>query len=144
MGVGAHRCHERRIPRRGGYVLGEASDGLDDHDLSRPRNFGGGRSLEEGVTVSEEAAAFANPHYSNVGLLPGEVLSVRELLMVTMVSSDVAAYVLGEALDDGSVDDIVERMNGEAEALGLEDTSFRTRSASTPAASTPAPGIWWR
>ncbi len=64
--------------------------------------------------------------------------------MAAMVSSDTAAYVLAEALDDGSVDDFVERMNGEAEVLGLEDTSFQTRSASPPAASTQAPGIWWR
>jgi D-alanyl-D-alanine carboxypeptidase (penicillin-binding protein 5/6) len=35
--------------------------------------------LDEEVTVSEEAAAFAVPAYSNVGLLPGDVLSAREL-----------------------------------------------------------------
>jgi D-alanyl-D-alanine carboxypeptidase (penicillin-binding protein 5/6) len=82
--------------------------------------------LEEEVTVSPEAASFANPPYSNVGLLPGDVLSVRELLMAAMISSgDDAAYALAESLGDGSVDDFVERMNGEAEALGLEDTSFQ-------------------
>jgi serine-type D-Ala-D-Ala carboxypeptidase (penicillin-binding protein 5/6) len=82
--------------------------------------------LEEEVAVSQEAAALANPPYSNVGLLPGDVLSVRELLMAAMISSgDDAAYALVEALGEGSVDDFVERMNGEAEALGLEDTSFQ-------------------
>ncbi len=85
-----------------------------------------GADLEEEVTVSQEAAAFATPAYSNVGLLPGDVLSVRELLMATMISSgDDAAYALAESLGDGSVDDFVGRMNGEAEALGLEDTSFQ-------------------
>jgi serine-type D-Ala-D-Ala carboxypeptidase (penicillin-binding protein 5/6) len=69
--------------------------------------------LEAEVTVSQEAAAFANPAYSNVGLLPGDVLSVTELLMATMISSG-----------DGGVDDLVERMNGDANALRLEDTHF--------------------
>ena len=81
--------------------------------------------LEAEVTASQEAAAFANPAYSNVGLLPGDVLSVTELLMATMISSgDVAAYALVESLSDGGVDDLVERMNEEANALGLEDTHF--------------------
>lgn len=81
--------------------------------------------LEAEVTASQEAAAFANPAYSNVGLLPGDVLSVTELLMATMISSgDAAAYALVESLSDGGVDDLVERMNEEANALGLEDTHF--------------------
>jgi D-alanyl-D-alanine carboxypeptidase (penicillin-binding protein 5/6) len=82
--------------------------------------------LEEEVTVSQEAAAFARPPYSNVGLLPGDILSVRELLMAAMISSgDDAAYALAESLGDGSVEAFVGKMNGEAEALGLEDTSFQ-------------------
>jgi D-alanyl-D-alanine carboxypeptidase (penicillin-binding protein 5/6) len=51
--------------------------------------------LEEEVNVSKEAAAFAPSHYSNVDLLPGDVLSVTELLMATMIASgDAAAYAL--------------------------------------------------
>jgi D-alanyl-D-alanine carboxypeptidase (penicillin-binding protein 5/6) len=81
--------------------------------------------LEREVTVSREAAAFATPLYSNVGLLPGDVLSVRELLMATMISSgDDAAYALAESLGGGSVEDLIARMNGEVAALGLEDTHF--------------------
>jgi D-alanyl-D-alanine carboxypeptidase (penicillin-binding protein 5/6) len=81
--------------------------------------------LEQEVTVSREAAAFASPLYSNVGLLPGDVLSVRELLMATMISSgDDAAYALAESLGGGSVEDLIARMNGEVAALGLEDTHF--------------------
>ncbi len=81
--------------------------------------------LEEEVTVSEEAAAFARPPYSNVGLLPGDVLSVRELLKATMISSgDDAAYALAEHLGDGSAQGFVEKMNRETEALGLENTRF--------------------
>jgi serine-type D-Ala-D-Ala carboxypeptidase (penicillin-binding protein 5/6) len=52
--------------------------------------------LDEEVMVSEDAAAYAAPAYSNVGLLTGDPLSVRELLMATLISSgDDAAYALG-------------------------------------------------
>jgi D-alanyl-D-alanine carboxypeptidase len=82
-------------------------------------------NLEEEVTVSEEAAAFASAPYSNVGLVAGDTLSVRELLMATMISSgDDAAYALAEHLGDGSAQRFVEEMNREAEAFGLEDTHF--------------------
>ena len=81
--------------------------------------------LDEEVTVSEEAAAFAVPAYSNVGLLPGDVLSARELLMATMISSgDDAAYALAEHVGDGSVEGFVGMMNERAEEMGLRDTSF--------------------
>jgi serine-type D-Ala-D-Ala carboxypeptidase (penicillin-binding protein 5/6) len=81
--------------------------------------------LDEEVTVSQRAAAFATPAYSNVGLFAGDVLSVRELLKATLISSgDDAAYALAEHLGDGSVRDFVAKMNQEAETLGLEDTHF--------------------
>jgi D-alanyl-D-alanine carboxypeptidase (penicillin-binding protein 5/6) len=81
--------------------------------------------LDEEVTVSEDAAAFARPPYSNVGLLPGDVLSVRELLMATMISSgDDAAYSLAEHIGGGSAQGFVDEMNRETEALGLDDTRF--------------------
>jgi D-alanyl-D-alanine carboxypeptidase (penicillin-binding protein 5/6) len=81
--------------------------------------------LDKEVAVSWEAAAFAKPPYSNVGLAAGDVLSVRELLEATMISSgDDAAYALAESLGEGSVDDLVDKMNREAESFGLEDTHF--------------------
>ena len=81
--------------------------------------------LDEEVTVSEEAAAFAVPAYSNVGLLPGDVLSGRELLMATMISSgDDAAYALAEHVGNGSVERFVGMMNERAEEMGLQDTGF--------------------
>src|SRR5215210_7565579 len=59
-------------------------------------------NLDEEVTVSEDAAAYATPAYSNVGLLPGDTLSVRELLMATLISSgDDAAYALAEHVGGG-------------------------------------------
>ena len=81
--------------------------------------------LDEPVTVSEEAAAFAVPAYSNVGLLPGDVLSARELLMASMISSgDDAAYALAEHVGGGRVESFVGMMNQRAEEMGLEETSF--------------------
>ncbi len=82
-------------------------------------------NLDEEVTVSEEAAAYAVPAYSNVGLLPGDVLSARELLTASMVASgDDAAYALAEHVGDGSVENFVGMMNEKAEEMGLDDTSF--------------------
>ncbi len=82
-------------------------------------------SLDEEVVVSQEAASFAVPLYSNVGLFPGDTLSVRELMMASLISSgDDAAYALAEHLGDGSVERFVEEMNRRAEALGLRNTRF--------------------
>jgi serine-type D-Ala-D-Ala carboxypeptidase (penicillin-binding protein 5/6) len=81
--------------------------------------------LDEEVTVSEEAAAFAVPAYSNVGLVPGDRLSAGELLMASMISSgDDAAYALAEHVGEGSVERFVGMMNERAERMGLEETSF--------------------
>lgn len=77
-------------------------------------------------TTKIMAAAFATPAYSTVGLVAGETLSVRELLMATMISSgDDAAYTLAEHLGgEAGVEDFVGEMNREAERLGLADTRF--------------------
>ena len=84
--------------------------------------------LGEEVTVSRDAASYATPAYSNVGLLPGDTLSVRELLMAALVSSgDDAAYALAEHVGGGGkagVNRFVETMNEEAETMGLENTHF--------------------
>jgi D-alanyl-D-alanine carboxypeptidase len=84
--------------------------------------------LGEEVTVSRDAASFATPAYSNVGLLPGDTLSVRELLMAALISSgDDAAYALAEHVGGGGkagVNRFVEMMNEEAKTLGLENTHF--------------------
>jgi serine-type D-Ala-D-Ala carboxypeptidase (penicillin-binding protein 5/6) len=84
--------------------------------------------LGEEVTVSRKAASYATPAYSNVGLLPGDTLSVRELLMAALISSgDDAAYAVAEHVGGGGkagVNRFVEMMNEEAEAMGLENTHF--------------------
>jgi len=82
--------------------------------------------LDEEVTVSGKAASYATPAYSNVGLLPGDTLSVRELLMAALISSgDDAAYALAENVGgQGGVNRFVGLMNEEAETLGLKNTHF--------------------
>ena len=84
--------------------------------------------LDEEVTVSKDAAAYATPAYSNVGLMPDDTLSVRELLMAALISSgDDAAYALAEHVGGGGeagVNNFVARMNEEARVLGLKHTHF--------------------
>ena len=82
-------------------------------------------NLNEEVIVSQEAASYATPMYSNVGLFAGDTLSVRELLMASLISSgNDAAHVLAEHLGDGDVESFVEKMNRKAGELGLGDTHF--------------------
>ncbi len=82
-------------------------------------------NLDEEVTISQKAASYATPAYSNVGLFAGDTLSVRELLMASLISSgDDAARALAEHLGDGDAGRLVEKMNREAGELGLEDTHF--------------------
>jgi serine-type D-Ala-D-Ala carboxypeptidase (penicillin-binding protein 5/6) len=82
-------------------------------------------NLDEKVTISERTERFVGFTYSNVGLIQGERLSVRELLVASLVPSGTeAVYALAEHLGDGSVDEFVEEMNQEAELMGLKNTHF--------------------
>ena len=84
-----------------------------------------GADLDERVTVSEDAAAYAGSVYSNVGLYPYDTVSVRDLLTAALVPSGTdAVYALAEHLGDGSVDEFVGKMNDKAKELGLENTRF--------------------
>jgi D-alanyl-D-alanine carboxypeptidase len=86
-----------------------------------------GVDLDEEVTISEEAESYVGTTYSNVGLILGERVSVRELLAATLIPSGTdAAYALAEHVGDGSVGNFIEMMNDETSAMGLEDTNFET------------------
>ena len=86
-----------------------------------------GVDLDEEVTVSEEAESFVGGTYSNIGLILGERVTVRDLLAATLIPSGTdAAYALAEHVGGGSVGNFVEMMNDEASAMGLEDTNFET------------------
>ena len=81
--------------------------------------------LQREVTVSEEAEEFVGLTYSNIGLISGEQLSVRELLISALVPSGTeAVYALAETFGDGSVDNFVEKMNEKASSMNLENTEF--------------------
>lgn len=84
--------------------------------------------LDEPVRVSPFAASFAIPEYSNAGLVEGDVLSVRELVLATLiVSGNDAATALAEHVGGGGregVERFVGMMNQEARRLGLSETHF--------------------
>ena len=81
--------------------------------------------LDREVTVSLNAASYAKPPYSNVGLYPGDQVSIRELIQATLIPSGIdAVYALAEAQTAGSVDRFVNMMNEKADAMGLENTNF--------------------
>ena len=84
-----------------------------------------GANLDEEVTISEQAERFVGFTYSNIGLIQGERLSIKELLVAALVPSGTeAVYALSEHLGDGSVDRFVEKMNAKADSMGLKNTHF--------------------
>jgi serine-type D-Ala-D-Ala carboxypeptidase (penicillin-binding protein 5/6) len=84
-----------------------------------------GVDMDEKVTVSEDAAAYAGSIYSNVGLYPYDQVSVEDLLTAALVPSGTdAVYALAEHLGDGSVDEFVGKMNDKAKEMGLKNTHY--------------------
>src|SRR5829696_1575230 len=88
-----------------------------------------GTDLDEEVIISAQAERFVGYTYSNVGLIKGEHVSVRELLVAALIPSGTeAVYALAEHLGDGGgeagVERFVERMNEKAESMGLKNTHF--------------------
>jgi D-alanyl-D-alanine carboxypeptidase (penicillin-binding protein 5/6) len=85
-----------------------------------------GVDMDEKVTVSEDAAAYAGSIYSNVGLYPYDQVSVEDLLTAALVPSGTdAVYALAEHLGDGSVDEFVGKMNDKAREMGLKNTHYK-------------------
>lgn len=81
-------------------------------------------TLSDTVTVSETALAGLDEAGSSVDLLPGEQLTVEQLLYCMMLSSaNEACNVAAEAVC-GGVDSFVEMMNQRAAELGCTGTHF--------------------
>jgi serine-type D-Ala-D-Ala carboxypeptidase (penicillin-binding protein 5/6) len=88
-----------------------------------------GVDLDEEVSVSDQAERFVGSVYSNVGLISGERLSVRELLQAALIPSGTdAVYALAEHLGGGGgkagVENFVDEMNHKASEMGLKTTHF--------------------
>jgi serine-type D-Ala-D-Ala carboxypeptidase (penicillin-binding protein 5/6) len=84
-----------------------------------------GANLDEEVAISGQAERFVGTVYSNIGLIEGERLSVRELLKAALIPSGTeAVYALAQHLGGGSVGVFVEDMNQEADSMGLKNTHF--------------------
>lgn len=88
-----------------------------------------GVDFDEEVNISDQAERFVGSVYSNVGLISGERLSVRELLVASLVPSGTDAdYALAEHLGGGGgkagVENFVEEMNRKADSMGLKNTHF--------------------
>jgi D-alanyl-D-alanine carboxypeptidase (penicillin-binding protein 5/6) len=80
-----------------------------------------GARPREVFTASDYVAA---PVESQIGLRPGERMTVRDLFVALLLeSANDAAATLAEGVS-GSVDAFVADMNERAEELGLEDTSY--------------------
>jgi len=77
--------------------------------------------LDDRVRISEEAAAVGE---AEIGLVAGEVWSVRDLLAAVMVrSANDAAYALAEYAG-GSIEGFAEMMNSMGVEMGLEHSHF--------------------
>ena len=67
------------------------------------------------------------PGDSQIGLTPGEKMTVRDLVIAALVpSADDAAWDLAYNLGDGSIPRFVAMMNAEAKTLGLTHTHYTT------------------
>lgn len=77
--------------------------------------------LTDRVRISEFAAAVGE---AEIGLVPGEVWSVKDLLAAVLVrSGNDASFALAEHVG-GSIEGFAELMNAKADELGLEHTNF--------------------
>lgn len=81
--------------------------------------------LDETVTVTEEDLAEVTWDSSIAGLVPGDTLSVRDLLAGLMIpSGNDASYVLARYVGGGDWHAFVDMMNERAAELGCTDTHF--------------------
>lgn len=84
--------------------------------------------LDEVVTATGSALSLLPPGHTNIGILNGEQLSVRQLLYGLMLASaGDAANVLGERIS-GSVDEFVKLMNTRALEIGMKNTNYMNAS----------------
>jgi D-alanyl-D-alanine carboxypeptidase (penicillin-binding protein 5/6) len=80
--------------------------------------------LTEKATVSQNAVDLVPSGYTNAKLVPGEKLTIKDLLYALMLNSaNEAANVLAEHVS-GSIEDFAVLMNKKAKELGCKNTNF--------------------
>ena len=80
--------------------------------------------LDDVATVSKNAIALVPSGYSNGGLVPGEELTIKDLLYALMLNSaNEAANVLAEHIS-GTIDKFSILMNQKADEIGCTNSNF--------------------
>ena len=88
----------------------------------------GETSLDELITVSENAWRMSQSGYSSMFIMLNDQVSVEDLLKgIIIISGNDACVALAEGLS-GTEKDFVILMNEKAEEIGLEDTNFNNAS----------------
>jgi len=88
----------------------------------------GETSLDEMITISENAWRMSQSGYSSMFIMLNDQVSVEDLLKgIIVVSGNDACMALAEGLS-GTEQDFVVLMNDKAEELGLENTNFNNSS----------------
>ena len=88
----------------------------------------GETSLDELITISEDAWRLSQSGYSSMFIMLNDQVSVEDLLKgIIIVSGNDACMALAEGLS-GTEQDFVVLMNEKAEELGLENTNFNNSS----------------
>ena len=79
------------------------------------------KNLDEVITVKQSSIdAISGTNSSTAGLMPGEQISIRNLLYCLLVkSANEAAVILADYVGGGSVSKFVDMMNEKAEELGV-------------------------
>jgi D-alanyl-D-alanine carboxypeptidase (penicillin-binding protein 5/6) len=88
----------------------------------------GETSLDEMITISENAWRMSQSGYSSMFIMPNDKVSVEDLLKgIIVVSGNDACIALAEGLS-GTEEDFVTLMNEKAKDIGLKNTNFANSS----------------
>ncbi len=88
----------------------------------------GETSLDEMITISENAWRMSQSGYSSMFIMPNDKVSVEDLLKgIIIVSGNDACIALAEGLS-GTEEDFVILMNEKAKDIGLKNTNFANSS----------------
>jgi len=88
----------------------------------------GETSLDEKITISENAWRMSQSGYSSMFIMVNDQVSVEDLLKgIIIVSGNDACVAIAEGLS-GTEQDFVVLMNEKAEEIGLENTNFNNSS----------------